>query len=499
MLLRSIAALVLVAPALMIACGDDDDDAGDEPKGCTVGDNSTCPSGLECQAVAGADPDCFCTIDTATGCEEAGTDFVCEPVQGGNSTCFAPIYVKGMVFDLATKAPIEGAHVVARDANNAAVSGVAVTDPAGNYQLRVSALRDKEGKPLSTKVTMRADAEGYLSFPKPPRIALPVELASAAGTDGGPLTVQTSATDIAMLALQSTTGLGTIKGKVLHDAPRGTLVVAGGATGTGGAATGVADYDGSYTVFNVAAGSVGVRGFKAGIQLEPTTANVEAAKITEGVDLKSLGEATAVVSGKIELVNPGAGKETSVILAVDETFNDLAAQGEAPPGLRVFPVVGDFSIPNVPDGKYVVLAAFENDFLVRDPDQAIGGTKIVRITVAGANIAMSDSFKVTGALDVVGPTDEAVVSATPTFEWGDDSGEDHYEVVVYNAFGELMWEKKDIPGVSGDKTVKVPYNSDGTGKALVPGVIYQFRGTSIKQGGTSISRTEDLKGTFLVQ
>lgn len=498
MLLRSIAALLLVAPALMIACGDDDDDKKDE-EGCTVGDNSTCPAGLECQAVAGGSPDCFCTIDTATGCEEAGTDFVCEPVQGGNSACFAPIYVKGMVFDLATKAPIEGAHVVARDANNAAVSGVAITDPAGNYALRVSGLRDKDGKPLSTKVTLRADADGYLGFPKPPRIALPIELAGAVAGDAGALTVQSSATDIAMLALQSTTGLGTIKGKVLHDTPRGTLVVAGGATGTGGAATGVADYDGSYTVFNVPAGSVGVRGFKAGLQLEPTSANVEADKITEGVDLKSLGKATAVVSGKIELVNPGAGKETSVILAVDETFNDLTAHGEAPPGLRVFPVVGDFSIPNVPDGKYVVLAAFENDFLVRDPDQAIGGTKIVRISVAGANIAMSDSFKVTGALDVVGPTDEAVVSTTPTFEWNDDSGEDHYEIVVYNAFGELMWEDKAIPGVSGDKTVKVTYPSAAPAKPLVPGVIYQFRATSIKQGGTAISRTEDLKGTFLVQ
>jgi hypothetical protein len=38
----------------------------------------------------------------------------------------------------------------------------------------------------------------------------------------------------------------------------------------------------------------------------------------------------------------------------------------------------------VPDGKYVALAAFENDGLVRDPDTSIGGTQIVHLTVSGA-------------------------------------------------------------------------------------------------------------------
>ena len=261
----------------------------------------------------------------------------------------------------------------------------------------------------------------------------------------------------------------------------------------GGGATGIADLDGSYTVFNVPAGNVSVRGYKQDLQLDSATANVVADATAEGVDLHETGEATAVVDGKVEIVNPGAGKDTSVILVVDETFVPNAARGEAPPGLRAFPVSGAFQFSGVPDGNYVVLAAFENDKLVRDPDTAIGGTDIVHITVAGKSFTIAESFKVTGALDVVSPDKEQVVSGTPTLVWNDDSGEDHYEIRVYDAFGTLIWEKVDVPGVSGDKTVEVTYG----GPALESGMLYQFRAVSIKQGGTPIAITEDLRGVFL--
>jgi hypothetical protein len=312
---------------------------------------------------------------------------------------------------------------------------------------------------------------------------------------GDPLVVQTPATDIGLIALPDSSGLGTVTGKVLADRPRGTLVVAGGTAGEGGGVTGIADFDGTYKVFNVPAGTAAVRGYKIGLQLGTNSADVEAGGTASGVDLAEIGEATAVVDGKIEIVNPGDGSDTSVIFVVDETFNPNIASGEAPPGLRVFPVTGAFSLEGVPDGNYVVLAAFENDFLVRDPDTAIGGTDIVHITVAGESFTIAESFKVTGALDVASPDKEEVVSLMPTFRWLDDSGEDHYEVVVYDAFGTLVWEKTDVPGVSGDKEVAVPYE----GPPLMPGLLYQFRATSIKTGGSPIARTEDLRGVFVVQ
>jgi hypothetical protein len=172
-----------------------------------------------------------------------------------------------------------------------------------------------------------------------------------------------------------------------------------------------------------------------------------------------------------------------------------ALRGETPKGLRVGGVSGDFTIKDVPDGTYDVLAAFENDFLVRDPDTSIGGTSIVKITVAGNDVALSEGFKVTGALDVVSPgaKDIDVVSdAQPTLTWKDDSSEDHYEIRVFDALGNKVWENTAVPGVSGGEDVSVKY----AGTALKSGMIYQFRAISIKNGGTPISQTEDLKGVF---
>ncbi|MEO5730310.1 MAG: hypothetical protein ABI134_35150, partial [Byssovorax sp.] len=57
--------------------------------------------------------------------------------------------------------------------------------------------------------------------------------------------------------------------------------------------------------------------------------------------------------------------------------------------------------------------------------------------------------------------------------------------------GNKTWENLMIP--SGGKEVSVDYG----GPALKAGMIYQFRATSIKNGGTPISQTEDLKGVFV--
>ena len=426
-----------------------------------------------------------CSLTGKSGCEEG---LVCEEVQGGEPACFAPISIKGKVFDALDESPVSGAHVIARDANDVAVSPVAISDAMGLYTLRVPVKRNADGSIALTEtdVTLRADALGYLTFPRAPRTALPVDLASRTGD---PPTVQNAATDIALIPLEDASGLGSISGKVLSENPGGTLVVAGGATG-------LADRDGDYTVFNVPAGSVDVSGYAPAVNLETKTAEVTANQTTSGVNLGVLSEATAEVTGNIQIVNAPGGAMTSVILVVEETFQEDVARGEAPPGLRAFPVSGNFAIPNVPDGKYVVLAAFENDDLVRDPDTSIGGTEIVHITVNGDNFDTGDSFKVTEALAVVSPGADEIetVSGTPTFSWADDSSEDSYTVVVYDALGNLIWEEEGIAGPGGNADAEVEYG----GPALEPGMIYQFRATSIKDG-VPISQTEDLRGVFLYE
>jgi len=162
-------------------------------------------------------------------------------------------------------------------------------------------------------------------------------------------------------------------------------------------------------------------------------------------------------------------------------------------------VTGAFAIEGVPAGNYVVVAAFENDGLVRDPDLCIAGTDDVHIQVAAATpLAITDSFKITGALEVMTPGAMAaeLISGTPTFQWVDDSGEDQYLVELFDAYGQVTWTKT-MAGVSGGQPSML-YD----GAALLSGMYYQFRVTSSAQnGGTGSarcnrSRTEDLKGVF---
>src|SRR5262249_33466883 len=112
------------------------------------------------------------------------------------------------------------------------------------------------------------------------------------------------------------------------------------------------------------------------------------------------------------------------------------------------------------------------------------------------------AFKITGALAVMRPgaNGPEVVTGTPTFEWADDSSEDGYHVVVYDTFGKLLWENKDIPRVTGGGNVSTTY----AGPGLTSGSYYQFRAYSWKStngggGRTYISGTEDLRGVFIAK
>jgi hypothetical protein len=325
--------------------------------------------------------------------------------------------------------------------------------------------------------------------------------------------LKTAITDIALIALpMDQKGLPSIAGTVHADAQSGgVLVVAEDGMGTGYSA--ISDRRGAYTIFNVPAGSYTVKGYAAGLQLVPAMATVAGAALT-GIDLALSTDALGTISGSINIVNPGMGNATSIVLVVASTFSDTFVRGEVPRGLRSPlsgppSISGAFTIADVPAGDYVVLAAFENDFLVRDPDPNIAGTQIVTVTMPspGVDMPLSSSFKITGALPIIGPgADRAeAVTAAPTLEWGDDSSEDFYTVVVYNAYGDLVWCLSDqmiqmigcdgpnVPAVSGGGNVTVPY-----GGPLDPGMYYQFRATSWRMGGP-ISNTEDLLGVFYVE
>jgi len=463
-----------------------------------------------CNATGGDTNDGTCD-PLAPECEEGR---VCAQVADGEPTCLAPIVIRGQVVALVDDSPIEGALVQAVDINGAAVGTSAMTDADGRYELTVGALRDAEGAPIDGVYTLRVQAMAFQEFPTALRPALPLDAATAvevAGEDENTTArfmIDNALTVVKLIALPGDSSmLGSIVGTISADINAGILVIADGDPGT---FTGFSDAEGVFTIFNVPAGTYTVSGFAAGVQLGSVSAtltieaateeNPEPMNVTE-VALAGADRPLSTVTGSVQIVDAPGGALTSVVLAVESTFVEEAARGAVPPGLRVGGIEDAFTIEGVPDGRYVVLAAFENDNLVRDPDQSIGGTAIVTIDMPPGDgndtLTLSEGFKVTEALNIVGPGangPEQVDSLTPVFEWADDSSEDGYEIRVFDAFGNLVWTD-EIGSVTGSATVTHAY----AGPALEPGVFYQFRVTSFRDrtGGRSfISTTEDLEGVF---
>lgn len=440
-------------------------------------------------AGCGDDP---CDPVANTGCDD---NQACERVQGGDPTCVAAVVVVGRVFDLDTNAAVGGAKIVALDANGAAMSFVATSAADGSYTLPIPVMRTSAGAPAETfKVTLRADANGYATFPAGIRPALAFDTSSAVMTNGR-YEIKSSLTDVGLLKLAAGAPTGTIKGTVAENSTDASALVVAEVNGVG--YTAIAGRDGDYTIFNVPAGPAAVQAYARGHNYVAKNADV-AAGATVDVDLSVSDTAASTVSGSVSIVNGQLGEGTSVILVVESTFKMAIARGETPPGLRApdpgnAPTVnGAFSIEGIPAGRYIALAAFENDNLVRD-ESGIGGTAIVHQEVtAGQNVQIADSFKVTGSVDIVGPgaTSPEMITGVPTFTWLDDSSEDRYAITVFDSYGNPVWE-----GSTPKSVVTLQYG----GPALKPGMYYQFRVASIKDPSEVISRSEDLKGVFVVQ
>lgn len=451
---------------------------------------------------------------------------VCDATTDGRAICAVPVEIVGSVLDLADDAAVVSARVQAVDANGAAVGTSGTTAEDGSFTITVPAVRDLDGILVEGDYTLRVQAHAYQEFPTALRPAIPIDVTSAtlaasvadgdmtvtgtgAGTDSegrARWVIEAPQTTVKLIGLPGDTSqLGSIAGTVRAEHNAGLLMVAEGGSRDGDAAalTGFSDSAGDYVIFNVLAGTYTVQGYAAGVQLNAVATAVEGGEQAVGVNLDSSDRPTSSVSGNLQIVNAPGGSITSVVLAVESTFNETAAKGTVPPGLRVGEVEGAFRIDGVPDGRYVVLAAFENDALVRDPDQSIGGTDIVRITVPDASqgnaISISEGFKVTGALAISGPGSdgpEEIAADLPVFEWEDDSSEDGYVLRVFDAFGNDVWSD-EVGAVTGSSTVTHTY----AGPELEAGMLYQFRVTSFREGNngsrTNISASEDLKGVFI--
>jgi hypothetical protein len=378
----------------------------------------------------------------------------------------------------------------------------AQTDKDGRYQTMLSVPREADGT-ISNDASwlVAASAQGYQPFPYGVRTAVPLtgnQVESAAGD----LMLSDENSDVALLPLMNAGGLVEVHGKVSATAA-GALVVAE-TDSAQPAPFGIVGPDGAFTIFNVPKADVTLRVYRKGINAKPKSLTVDGD--VEGVTLTLEEGELANVLGSINIVNAGGGSLSSVVLVPQSVFDAISEKGPVPLGMRVPDapkspnVSGAFEFEDISPGIYVVLAAFENDNLVRDPDTNIGGTALQTVEVTSSNVEVDESFKVTEALAVVGPGADGVetVSGPLTFVWADDSSEDQYHFVLRSALGEMVWEQPDVPGVSGDATVSLQYD----GPDLTPGMFYQFRATSLrdtKDGLVPISETEDLRGVFRVK
>jgi len=444
------------------------------------------------------DPKGPCDPVAQSGCGEGQ---VCEQVVDGDPTCFAPVELHGRVLDLATTGGVASARVVAVDVNSAAASNVTVSAADGTYKLPVPALRNADGTPNAFPVTLRADAVGYQSFPGAVRQALPLDVGSASLDAAGHYVLQSTLTDIGLLA-DANAGAGSLAGKVdVPDDHAGVLVVA--ESGTVGFSA-IAARDGDYAIFNLPAGHYTVTAYS--VNHVYASAEIDIASATAKLDLALTEDLAGSITGSVEIVDGGGATATSIVAFIESTFDPATGRGTPPPGLRapqvgVPSITGAFTLDGVPPGKYVVVAAFENDGLVRDPDHCIAGTADVHVQVTAATATPAPSaFKVTGALAVMSPGAMFAepITGAPTFTWADDASEDQYVVELFDAFGDPVWSKT-IPGVSGGIATST---YDGAAP-LLSGMYYQWRATSSRQTGgpgteCELSRTEDLKGVFFV-
>lgn len=474
--------------------------SGDEGRGdCAEDAVCAVPSGSE-------DEETVCLVSVGGECDPeepyCADELTCAETTEGEFRCFGRVLLVGDVTDTRTTEGIEAAHVLALDEEGSAVTDIALSDENGAYELELPVVRNEDGTPVDTTFTLEGSAQGYQPFPLGVRVALPISTEEAE-QDGPDYVIENALTRVGLIPLPEAERFmitGQLIGLDEESNVGGALVVATGDSGTFGAVT---DLSGAFTIFNVVDGTYTVTVYANGLQVETYEVTIEGENVVD-VLVSELDEPTTTISGSVQIVEGGGA--TSVILVVEDTFDELAARGETPRGLRAPrsgppSITGEFAIEGVPNGRYVVLAAYENDDLVRDPDTNIAGTDIVHITVDGSDTSfdISDSFKVTQALPTLAPGvdgPEAVTEA-PLLEWGDDSAEDWYDVRVFDAFGEEVWNALELPSVSGGGVASVQYEGP-----LDPGMYYQFRVTSWRQPGSGdaapIATTEDLRGVFFL-
>ncbi len=497
--MRKIFLILLLSIIFLNGCEDDTS----KPKAikCVLGQND-CKSTEICVFNDDKD-DFYCTA----GCNPAELNSclngnVCEAIENQtNYGCFLPVYIEGHIFDIQTKEAIENGRVIASNKTGSFITEVYTTNDAGFYEFLIPVKRDAHGVPIVANddfYKLNISAQDYMNYPSYFRPSIPVA-PDKFDAENGRYVYFSQLTEIGLISLPAEQqNQKSISGSLSVE--EGGVMIVAECENTPCPYT-YTDLKGKFVLLNVANGNYKVAAYKAGLSFTSVDSVVNNANV-ENVILTKNENQLGTISGSVNIVNAPGGSVTSIVLIPEAIFDSTFIKGEIAPGLRapdstIEPnISGAYSITNIPEGKYVVLAAFENDGLVRDPDTSIAGTQIVHFTIPNNNsyTISLDNFKITEALEIVSPGANGIeeVTANPVFAWKDDSSEDEYHFELYNVYGDIV-HTKTLPKSGGDD---ITYTYDGP--VLENGMFYQFKVVSWKDkdGGTNISVTEDLKGIF---
>lgn len=399
--------------------------------------------------------------------------------------------LSGQVTDIATGAALGDVNVIVFNADDNSPTGSTLTTGSdGNYSAKLS------------------PGNYFLKFYKQGYEAIP-----PAGIEAVALTVTKGGTteQSVQMTPSAVTNAGFISGQVSTSAGIGGVLVVAEQLANNLAYSTVSAKDGSYTIFNVPAGTYTVRAYVAGFSSSSADASVTSNMETSDIDISLTSGASGKLSGTVRNLATG-NKDVDVSLVHPITKESI-------PGLTTTSVAQAYTINNIPDGTYIARATFKNDERVMDPDRiAKFGEPVVEFT---GNNTLELTFDITDAVLLSSPTNESssntpveISSATPIFTWTPYSSTSDYVIEVIDAStGAVVWGGFDKSGALPVKNIIIPssqtsiaFNSDGNASisALVPGRIYRWRIFASKNdqnsttGWTLISASEDQMGLIKV-
>ena len=437
---------------------------------------------------------CKPSCEDDDGCDG---DYLCETVVDETLLgCFPPIKVNGYVFnmDADISEPVEGAFVVGMLSGSGISSDRITTDSAGNYSILLRLKRDNRALPANEDALhLSVSAMNFEAYPGLLRPSLPITFDDVYCSETGCF-VHSGFTSVGLYPLDDSVVRYSITGKISEE-KGGVLVIAECVAAP--CPTTYSDKEGAFSILNVPVGSYSVKAYTAGQNY--ATAAVEVVDKDINTVLLELNDSPlSTLSGSINIVNAPGGSMSSVVLMPAVTFIESFAKGMIAPGLRAPDpgtapnITGDYTITGIPDGDYFVLAAFENDWLVRDPDPNIAGTQVLKVTFPGASDNYDitiGNFKITEAIEIIFPGADKPeqIFENPTFSWKRDASATHYIVTVYSSQGVTVWEQRVEK--TADEILTLLY--DGTPFRG----FYQWVVVSYKTDAP-ISMSEDLKGIF---